>query len=186
MITFERAKQIARERIGPNCGLLEDSIIEKPYGWFLSFQSKAFLRSGDISDMLVGSSGFIVERADGRVFGFGSAYPPEKWIANYEKGFKYNSYDLTITDVRCMPTTVKLLEKLDMIYVIPEEQYGVVWRIPQQYTAKQLREALQHLPCTFRRQQFDYRVEVFDEINAAGCCTYTLQEHVPDGEPGLA
>jgi hypothetical protein len=40
--------------------------------------------------MTIGSGGFIVERENGRVFEFGSAYPLEMWIANYEKGFKYD------------------------------------------------------------------------------------------------
>jgi hypothetical protein len=82
MITYDEARRIAAASIGPDSALVESATFEKPYGWYFYSQSRDFLASGDIEDMLIGSAGFIVERDGGRVFGFGSAYPVEKWIEN--------------------------------------------------------------------------------------------------------
>jgi hypothetical protein len=180
MITFEEAKQIALNKIGPDCALYEHGIIEKPYGWYFYYQSKAYFVSGNRKDMFVGSGGFIVERGDGRVFEFGSAYSLERNFAAYEAGFKFHSYDLTIISVSDRKQTVSLLHKLDMIYVIPEYEHGVVWKIPQKFTKSQIRSLISSLPHTFYAQGFYFRVEIFAEIDAAGCCKYALREHPPE------
>jgi hypothetical protein len=184
MISFEEAKRIALAKIGPDCGLVETATIEKPYGWYFLGQSRAYLETGDTGQMLIGSGGFIVERSDGRVFEFGSAYPTEQWIANYERGFKYHCYDLRIVGVSNMPRAVELLGRLDMQYVVPEEEHGTVWVIPRRYAADQLRAKLGQLPCVFADQAFWHRVDVFDEIDASGCCKYELSEYVAESEPG--
>ena len=45
MISFEEAKNIALAKIGPDCGLVESATIEKPYGWYFCFQSRASLKA---------------------------------------------------------------------------------------------------------------------------------------------
>jgi hypothetical protein len=177
MITFEEAKQIALNKIGPDCALFEDEILEKPYGWYFCYQSKAYFTSGN--DWLIGSGGFIVEREDGRVFEFGSCFGLERDLAAYEAGFKFHSYDLTILSVSDIQQTITLLHQLDMAYVIPEYEHGVVWKIPQRFTKSQIRSLMRSLPHTFYAQNFYFRIEVFAEIDAAGCCQYELREHLP-------
>ena len=120
--------------------------------------------------MALGSGGFIVEKTDGRVFEFGSAFPLEKWIANYEKGFKYHRYDLTILAVSDLNAATGLLHQLYMHYVIPEAAYGTVWVVPHLYTPDDIRKMLTQLPCTFSDQAFWNRVDVFDDIAASGSC----------------
>ena len=181
MITFEEAKQIALNKIGPDCALFENKIIEKPYGWYFCYQSKAYFVSGNWDDALIGSGGFLVEREDGRVFEFGSTYGLERDFAAYEAGFKFHSYDLTIISVSDTKQTVSLLHKLDMVYVIPEYEHGVVWKIPQRFTKSQIRSLISSLPHTFYAQNFNFRIEVFAEIDVAGCCKYALREHPPEG-----
>ena len=181
MITFEEAKQIALNEIGPDCALFENKIIEKPYGWYFCYQSKAYFVSGNWHDALIGNGGFIVEREDGRVFEFGSAYELERNFAAYEAGFKFHSYDLTIISVSDTKQTVSLLHKLDMVYVTPEYEHGVVWKIPQRFTKSQIRFLISSLPHTFYAQNFSFRIEVFAEIDVAGCCKYALREHPPEG-----
>jgi hypothetical protein len=61
--------------------------------------------------------------------------------------------------------------------VIPEEGGGTVWVIPKRHTSKMLRKQLDRPPCTFSGQEFWHRVEVFDEIDASGCCSYELKKH---------
>jgi hypothetical protein len=178
MINFEQARGIAKEHIGPECDVVEQATIEKPYGWYFHGQSKKFLATGNIDDMLVGSGGFLVERENGRIVEFGSAYPSETWLANYEKGFKYDAYDLEILQINDLPETLKALSMLDMQCVIPEWQYGVEWRIPKTYTVKDLERLLANSPCIFKGQAFWHRVEIFDQINQTQCFTYALTEHV--------
>ena len=184
MISFEEARQIALARIGPNCGLVESATIAKPYGWYFYGQTRAYLETGNVMESLVGSGGFIVERADGRIFEFGSAYSVEQWLANYEKGFKYDGYDLTVLAVFDTEVAIGLLARLDMRYVVPEEHDGTVWVIPRPYKRDRLRDMLGRLPCTFADQMFWHRVDVFDQINASGCCKYELREHIAQAEPG--
>jgi len=186
MITFEEAKQIALNKIGPDCALIDDATMEKPYGWYFCAQSKGYL-SGDIRAMLIGTGGFIVERENGYVFEFGSAYPLERNLAAYEAGFKYDTYDLTILAVSDLQQTVRLLLDLHMTYVIPEKEYGTVWKIPQEYTDIQIRSALAVFPYTFFDQKFYFRYEVFLAIDKAGCCKYQLQGHrVGKSTPSLS
>lgn len=177
MIDYAQARQIALAHIGPDCALIEEATFEKPYGWYFCGQSRAYLETGNIMVMLVGGGGFIVERENGRIFAFGSAYPLDTWIANYERGFKYASYDLVITAVYDMHETARLLQRLDMTFVLPETAYGVEWKIPEQYGHKQLLAALKRLPCLFQDQAFWHKVEVFDQIDVADCCAYELREH---------
>ena len=180
MIDYAQAEKIAIEYIGADCGLVETATLEKPYGWYFCGQSKTYLQTGDVSDMLFGSGGFVVEREEGRIFGFGSLYPLETWFANYEKGFKYDSYDLMIVSVADVKTTVRLLHKLDMNFVVPEIAHGVEWKIPRSYGKIQIQSQLRRLPCIFRNQRFWHRVEVFDDLNASKCCSFELHEHTPE------
>ncbi len=180
MIAYEEARMIALAEIGPDLALVESATVEKPYGWYFLAQSLAFVASGDREQMLLGVGGFIVERADGRIFRFGSAYPAEQWIANYERGFKYERYDLAIVSASDPARALGLLERLGMTWVAPEDAHGTVWRIPRPYTRDQLRILLHALPCRFTDQAFWHRVDVFDEIDASGCCEYELREHATD------
>jgi hypothetical protein len=88
------------------------------------------------------------------VFEFGSAYPLERNLAAYEAGFRYDTYDLTILSVSDIRQTTQLLRNLHMTYVVPKEEYGTVWKIPQEYTEGQIRSALASLPHTFCDQKF--------------------------------
>jgi hypothetical protein len=177
MISFDEAKQIALHKIGPECALIEDATVEKPYGWYFWFQSKAYLQSGHFQDMLVGSGGFIVEREDGYVFEFGSAYPLEYNFAAYEAGFKYETYDLTIFAVSDLAQTVQLLLQLNMTYAVTETEYGTDWKIFKQYAGAQIRTALTVLPYTFPPHNFFHKVDVLAEIDRSRCCQYQLLGH---------
>src|SRR5215204_5740641 len=117
MISFEEAKKIALNNISSDCDILPNSIIEKSYGWYFNFQSKKFIESGNILDMLIGSGGFIVEKDSGKVVQFGSAYSLEKNFEIYEKGFLRKNLDLVITKVFDSSECVRLLNRLSMTYL---------------------------------------------------------------------
>lgn len=177
MLMYEDALRIALEQLRQDEGLVASSTRELPFGWFFVAQSKQFLETGEVRHMAVGSGGFVVDRETGRVHEFGSAFTTERNLRMYGKGFRFASYDLTITKVYDLKTTARLLQKLDMTYVEPEEAHGVVWRIPKHYRASQLEKFLRQLPYTFTDYNFHAGLEVFEELDAAGCCTYELREH---------
>jgi hypothetical protein len=184
MISFDQAKELAIRKIGPRCGLIEESTIEKSYGWYFLFQSKEWLKSRDWRHALVGSGGFIVERADGRIYEFGSAYSLERNFAAYEYGLKYQLYDMVVTRIHQFETTLDLLLTLDLTYVIPEFAHGRLWRIPIPYDRKQLADNLQSLPCTFPDcRGFYFKYEQFLELDRARCCEYELHGHPDERAP---
>jgi hypothetical protein len=43
-----------------------------------------------------------------------ASYPAHKWIESYERGFRYDRYDLVIRSVTDLASTVRLLDRLDM------------------------------------------------------------------------
>ncbi len=177
MITYQEAEKIALDKIGKNCALLSKQIIEKPYGWYFNFQSKKHLETGNFSEMLIGSGGFIVERENGQVVEFGSAYSIEKNFEIYEKGFLGSNYDLIILQVKDINQAVRILHKLRMTVVKPEAAYNVEWKNPQTYNEKQLKIALSDLPFTFENQNFYYKFEFFKQIDDCACLEYELRKH---------
>ena len=68
----------------------------------------------------------------GKLIQFGSAYPTDKNLELYEKGyFKYSNWDIVVSRVNDVQRTIALLSKLGISYVQPEEAHGVVWDIPK-------------------------------------------------------
>jgi hypothetical protein len=177
MITFEEAKQVALARVLPGCALMESRTMEKPYGWYFYQQSLEYIKTGDYRHALMGSFGFIVERTIGRVYDFGSAFPLEKWFANYERGFRSSRLDLSILTVADVEKTLSLLAPLTASRPAPEEMR---WQVPRSYARDELREMLSRLPCTLTNLSLWGDVRIFDEIDTSGCCRYELHEHVPE------
>lgn len=58
---------------------------ELAYGWLYYYQSKVFLESRNMSDMLAGNAPFLIDKADGSVHVFGTADPVETYIEEYER-----------------------------------------------------------------------------------------------------
>lgn len=177
MMSYEEARAIALAMIPPDCALIEESIMEKPYGWYFNSQSRKYLESGDVSDMLLGSAGFLVERKSGRVIGFGSGKPVEQWLADYEQGYTNDWYDLTVLSVRRLERTVDLLIRLEVMEEITEVEHGIGWKMRKPYTREKLRALLAELPCRFVQQHGYYRVKVFREMEQSRCCEFEVEEY---------
>ena len=64
--------------------ILLDETIEKEWGWVFFYQSKAFVESGDFSEMLSGNTPIIVNRHSGELFYTGSAFEIGHYIEEYE------------------------------------------------------------------------------------------------------
>jgi hypothetical protein len=179
MITFEEAERIALDKIGEDCALYYEDIIEKPYGWYFSFQSRKYIETGNLSEMLVGSGGFIVEKESGRIVNFGSVNTREKNFEIYEKGFLGVNYDLIVKRVKNLNQAVRLLHSLRMYYIETEFAYGVEWKISKTFNEKQIKNALSNLPYTFPNQIFSSNFEIFQEINDSKCLEYELKKLKP-------
>lgn len=65
--------------------ILGDLTIERPYGWIFFFQSKRFLETGALSDMLVGNAPVLVETS-GNIVRLPTAIPLEESLRRYEAG----------------------------------------------------------------------------------------------------
>jgi hypothetical protein len=177
MISFDEAKQIALAEIGSDYALLENCTVEKPYGWYFCSQSKKFIESGNISDMLVGCGGFIVSKTEGRIFHFGSAYSLEENFEAYEKGFRDERWDLVVTRVGDSQQTAMFLHKLNMSFVEPEEAHDVIWKVPRRYNQKQIKLMLEKLPAMFQNQNFHFKYLLLEELKYSGYCEFEIRKH---------
>jgi hypothetical protein len=149
--------------------------IEKPYGWIFFYNSRRYLKTQDDNDVILGPGPMLVERNTGRMIPFPSGCTAEESLRYYELGYYRSArYDLRITAVRNMNTTVQLLHELTMTFVIPEFAHGVEWKIPRSYSTGQIRSLLHDLPCTFTNQGFQFRFHALETLKAAHCCTYLL------------
>jgi len=166
------------KKIGPECALYEEHIPEKPYGWYFTYNSAEYLRTGPPSHSLYGNGLFLVEKAKGDIIVFSSACSPEECFLIYEAGFSFSRYDLTIHQVNDVEATVDHLFNLGMHHVIPKEEHGVIWKIPRRYTSKQFREMLSSLPLFLSGVTFPdplNALRIFQAIDTNRCCLYTRQ-----------
>jgi hypothetical protein len=64
--------------------IVEDSTIERPWGWVFFYESRTFLDTGDNSARFAGNAPIIVERETGQLLDTGTARPIEFYLSNYE------------------------------------------------------------------------------------------------------
>jgi hypothetical protein len=65
--------------------ILEEHTIKKPYGWIFFYQSKKYLHSDSITDVLVGNGPVLVLET-GTIVQFPTAIPIDEAIRRYEAG----------------------------------------------------------------------------------------------------
>jgi len=135
VFTREQAHNIAQSTV-PTASL--DGARETLEGWYFPLATDA-----------VGSSGVIVHKRTGRVLELGSAYPVERDIALYDKGYQFKRYDLVITSVAQLEATVATLQALRLEVVNPAFEHGKVWRIARPMSADEIRARLRTMPCVF-------------------------------------
>ncbi len=64
--------------------ILEDSTIEKPYGWIFFYQSRTYLETGDASYMLAGNGPVVFVGDDRSIHRLGTALPVAEEIERFE------------------------------------------------------------------------------------------------------
>lgn len=65
--------------------VVENSTIEKPFGWVFFYNSKRFVETGESRYRLAGNGPVIVNKHTGSVEFFGAAKPPLEFVAEYEQ-----------------------------------------------------------------------------------------------------
>src|SRR5882757_5970607 len=68
--------------------VVEESTIEKPFGWIFFYQSKEFLETGIFMHRLAGNGPVFVNRMTAEIDFFGSIPPLDVILADYEKKLK--------------------------------------------------------------------------------------------------
>lgn len=143
---------------------------ESSEGWYFPFRS---------AEPMVGCNGVIVHKRTGKLFHLGSAFPPERDLDLYDRGYQFECYDLVILSVRDLEQTLSSLAKLRFTVVEPEEAHGVVWKIPRAITKAEFARKLDRLPCTMPAVSLYFVAEVLEDARAAGWFTFQIREHVP-------
>lgn len=98
VLTREEAKELVYARINAEnpyakqvleLVIIDDETIEKEYGWVFFYQTKKYLKTGNIVDSLVGNAPYIVNKYTGELIETGTANPIEEYIAEYESEIGY-------------------------------------------------------------------------------------------------
>ncbi|GHU01662.1 hypothetical protein FACS1894154_11630 [Betaproteobacteria bacterium] len=82
---------LSRSDLGDRYVLIEESTIEKPYGWIFVFNSKKFLDTGNFIYALGGNGPIIVEKDTGVLHQLGTAMSLENSIKEFEEKIHVSS-----------------------------------------------------------------------------------------------
>jgi hypothetical protein len=145
------ARRIALSQV--ELGLDVDGVVETKHGWYFP----------SLPDGRVGSSGSIVGKADGAVFTLGSAYPVDRDIHFYDRGFRSDRYDLVILDVFDEAAATSMVRRIGPTVIEPSYEGGTVWRIPRPLTEAEIVHRLATLPCVFADVVLYFSLEVLEQ-----------------------
>ena len=93
MINKKKAIQIAEEWVKKESAqydlvLLHEHTLEFESGWVFFYQTKEYVETGDITQMVGGNAPIIIDKNDGSLHVTGTALPVEKYIRDYMKNKK--------------------------------------------------------------------------------------------------
>lgn len=162
-MTPEEAFTLVEKHI--EAGMVADAstLRETEFGFYYHVTSEAYLRSGDMMDMPVGSCGVIVDRITGEVHDLGSAFGLEYWLEAYDRGL-HQPLDVVVLSIGDRQRAASALGQLQMSYVIPEIAHGETWTIPRHYNQKDFIRAFDSLPARFEAQRLIFRMHEIDAI----------------------
>lgn len=86
MISYSEAKKKVDNylrNLDIACELLEDETIEWDLGWVFFYNSKEYIKTGNLSAVLVGNAPLIIDKFTGALVEMGTAFPIEYYIENY-------------------------------------------------------------------------------------------------------
>lgn len=140
---------------------------ELTHGWFFPF----------VSTTVAGCNGVIVNKQTGALFHLGSAFPLERDLELYDRGYQFEAYELVILEVRDRGKTLDALQSSRFRLVEPVLEHGTTWRIPRDMTRDELSTSLEVLPRTFADVSLYFKLELLEEARAANWFVFELREH---------
>ena len=163
-LTLASASSVLRE------GLWLDAVQELREGWFFPLLS---------NELMAGCNGVIVNKQTGKLFHLGSAFPLERDLELYDRGYQFELYDLVILEVHDREQTRHALGMLGLSVVEPQYEHGVVWRIPRDMTNAELAQKLEQLPCIFSATHLYFKAEQLEQARRDQWFTFETREHLP-------
>ncbi len=151
-IDADRARELALEDSGRVLG----DVRELREGWFFAYATRE-----------IGSNGIIVNKHTGKLFNLGSAFPIERDLELYDRGYQFERYDLVVLAIHDLAATRTCIGRLPLKVVQPTYENGRVWRIPRTMTDLERWKALDSLPCVFPSQALYFALEALEEARVA-------------------
>lgn len=92
MIDRSEAKHLVEELLrresDEDVAIVEGATLERPFGWVFFYNTRQYIKTGDVSHSLAGNAPYIVSRFTGAVVPTGTAYPIEHYISAYEENLR--------------------------------------------------------------------------------------------------
>jgi hypothetical protein len=167
VIDRSQARSIA-EKAQPQHDVALDEPRELPEGWFFPHRTQ-----------LIGSHGVVVNKHTGRVFHLGSAFPVERDLALYDRGYQFERFDLVVLTIRDLNETRRALYRVGLQVIDVSYDRGQVLRIPRSMTDLELWGRLERVPCVFPDQALHARLEALEEARNSGWFTFEVLEYRP-------
>jgi hypothetical protein len=163
----EIAARLIESRGNEVVELNDEGIRELREGWFFPYRS---------SEPCAGSHGVIVNKASGKLFELGSAFPVERDLQFYDKGYRCHSGYLVVTNVVDAQRTLDTLQKLQVSIVELKYEHGEVWRISRRLSRAELAASLETLPHVFENVGFYFRYEILEEARESRAFEFVIRE----------
>ena len=176
MITLDESIGRVLDEAGDGMAIDRKMIVEKEYGWVLFPNSREYIETGDMKEMLVGSGGVLVLKETGRMIQFGSAFNLETNLKIFELGYlDHDNWDIVITRIRNEREAVDLICCLGATYVIPECEFGVEWRVPKAYTVRQIQKMIRDVPLRMNLGGIYFNHEFIESLKKQNFFEYRLE-----------
>lgn len=188
---LEKARTYVAETVGDAFAVDEQHLRETLEVFVFHYHTKKYLLTGNFQDMTVGQGPILIDKADGRITPFGSAFSSQAAIEDYleVKPKLYQllteyadfdltkHYDVTITEVLKKWELLDVLDGAGLQYVKPELQAETIWRIAKPYNKRQIEERIGKLPVIFMDIAAKKVVELCTAINVRRLAVLRVSEH---------
>jgi hypothetical protein len=171
MLDRESARRIASAVPAAHVVIDDNGVRELRHGWFFPYRA--------VSAPVAGSNGLIVNKQTGKIYQLGSAFPVERDLELYDRGYQFERYDLVVLAVLDPVTTLDTLVALGVSVVEPTYEHGTVWRVPRRLSRAELSERLKKLPCVFGEMRLYASLEILESARARGTFRFEALEYRP-------
>jgi hypothetical protein len=170
MIDRATARDLAANE-APDWAEIDDTgVQELRTGWFFPYRCTD---PDPDSWPLGGPGGVIINKQTG--YRFFPAFPLERGLAFYDKGYQFHVYALVITKIVNLDRTLDTLERLHISTVEPSYEHGTVWRIARPLSRAELRSRISRLPYVFDGVNLYHRIEDLEQARENGFFQFVLE-----------